>query len=222
MIILKRITLISFWTLIITLLSVLTGPYVTEHLSFLSPYGMYALICLLIIQIIVILFMRLHENMRVRYATLIYFLNAENDLLLVQHPYHSVRIPPGGRIGINKLPHDAIELHLFNEAGLKRDEWEFHEVFHRPIEQFTVVDDVTPPYAIQLEHRKQRGGIAKHYAFLYVCKFIKGKERMVTDINEYHPKWFSLNEIQEMRECRPFDDVVQRYKTILKTIELTK
>ena len=45
---------------------------------------------------------------RGRYAVLLFVLNDAGSLLLIQHPFHKRLMPPGGRLRMWELPHEAI------------------------------------------------------------------------------------------------------------------
>src|ERR1051326_7684985 len=67
---------------------------------------------------------------RRRFAVLVFFLNDRNELLLVNRPmvWNGARArrlnPPGGRIDVGELPHDAVSRRLEAEAGILPHQYE--------------------------------------------------------------------------------------------------
>jgi len=156
-----------------------------------------------------------------RYAVEVIFLNSRNELLLIHHPFHKCLLPPASRLKLWQLPHVAVGEVLRNEAGI--NEFEFHPVFHSKHSVLSEkVEDVTQPYAAQIENRRQRGLVRFHYTFLYVCKF-KGTDQPLTAVPDYHPRWMSLREMKELGPgLRPFDDLILRYEMILAKLQSTR
>lgn len=151
-----------------------------------------------------------------RFAVLVFVLNKKNQLLLVSHPYHKRRIPPGGRLAQWELPHTAVTAKLKDEANILN--FEFHSLFHKKhLVISELVEDVPRPYSVHMEHRRQRSLVKFHYAFIYIVRCLE--EGGYRFRSEYDPKWFSLQEIKEMpRDQIPFDDIIRRYEDILEQL----
>jgi ADP-ribose pyrophosphatase YjhB (NUDIX family) len=149
-----------------------------------------------------------------RYAVLIFFLNSENKLLLIKHPFHGCLLPPGGRLKQWELPHVAVAKRLKEET--KIEDFEFHPQFHNPNLMISeIVESVPRPYSVHMEHRKQRGLVRFHYAFVYVCHFI-GSDMPLQPVEDYQPRWLSLPEIYQLpKGVIPYDDIIRRYEDIL-------
>jgi hypothetical protein len=142
-----------------------------------------------------------------RFAVLVYFVSRDQQLLMILHPHFKRRLPPGGRLNRSELPDHAVERVLLAEAGIAPDAFEYHPLFHETTEVLSErVETVVRPFLVQRERRWQRGLIRFHYAFVYVCRF-KNQDLELTDLDSYHPKWFSLNELSSMTKHRTFDDV---------------
>jgi ADP-ribose pyrophosphatase YjhB (NUDIX family) len=152
-----------------------------------------------------------------RYAVLVFFLHKNNKLLLIRHPFHGCLLPPGGRLNQWELPHKAVAKKLEEEAGIT--EFEFHPKFHNPDYMISeVVEDVPRPYSVHMEHRKQRGLVKFHYAFVYVCRF-KGAVTPLENKPDYQPRWLSLEEIYQLPKGDiPYDDILRRYEDILHSL----
>ena len=102
-----------------------------------SVYSLYALLGVLSIWLVLKLIQLVRVLLLpVRFAVLVFFLNSENKLLLIRHPFHKRRIPPGGRLNLNELPHVAVEARLREEAGITS--FEFHPVFQSVSRDFSV------------------------------------------------------------------------------------
>lgn len=155
------------------------------------------------------------SQVQVRFAVLVFLLDRDNRLLLVQHPFHNRLIPPGGRLKDGEVPHQSVRERLLEETGIT--EFEFHPDFHSPLRVISeVVESVPEPYSVHMEHRRQRDGITSHYAFVYVCRFT-GVCLPVTGEASYRPQWYSLGQIKSMpRDRIPFDDIVRRYEGIIE------
>ncbi len=149
-----------------------------------------------------------------RYAVLIYFLNRNNELLLISHPFHNRLLPPGGRLKIWELPHNAVATKLKTETAITS--FQFHPGFHNPNLMITEkVEDVPRPCWVHMEHRWQRGLVKFHYVFVYVCRF-PGADEPLGHVEDYEPRWMSLREIEALgKDLRPFDDIILRYKEVL-------
>lgn len=153
-----------------------------------------------------------------RYAVLIFFLNKNNELLLIKHPFHRCLLPPGGRLGLWDLPHQTVAKKLKEETGIT--EFEFHPKFHNPDQMISeVVEDVPRPYSVHMEHRRQRGFVKFHYAFVYVCRSKNGIDKPLVAINEYQPRWMNLESIYLLpKNDIPYDDIIRRYEDILRNL----
>ncbi|MEE7506814.1 NUDIX hydrolase [Methylobacterium mesophilicum] len=153
-----------------------------------------------------------------RFAALVYFLGNDNRLLLIKHPYHRRYLPPGGRLKYGETPDQAVANRLREETGIVN--FEYHPIFHatyRPVSD--LVEEVPRPYAVQREHRRQRGGVRSHYDFIYVCKFAS-REEIISNSSIYHARWASYDELTRMEmDVRPFDDVVTMYSRIIMMIQ---
>jgi ADP-ribose pyrophosphatase YjhB (NUDIX family) len=154
-----------------------------------------------------------------RYAVLIFFLNNNNQLLVIKHPFHGCLLPVGGRLKQWELPHLAVKRKLKEEAGI--GDFMFHPEFHdEQLMISEIVENVPRPYSVHMEHRTQRGIAKYHYAFVYVCRF-KGGDENIDIQNEHQPSWKSLEQLQRMpRQVRPFDDIIIRYEDILNQLLL--
>jgi 8-oxo-dGTP pyrophosphatase MutT (NUDIX family) len=152
-----------------------------------------------------------------RYAVLIFFLNNRNDLLLIRHPFHKCYLPPGGRLKQWELPHEALAKRLREETGITA--FDLHPHFHnRTLVISEIVEDVPRPYSVHMEHRRQRGLVRFHYAFVYVCKF-KGRDEELPQVETYEPRFFSLQQIYNMpRGVIPYGDIIRRYEDILVSL----
>ena len=149
-----------------------------------------------------------------RYAVLIFFLNSKNELLLIRHPFHKCYLPPGGRLNQWELPHEAVAKRLKEETGI--ESFQLHPQFHNPkLVISEIVEDVPRPYSVHMEHRRQRGFVSFHYAFVYICKF-KGRDEPLPRVEGYEPAFFTLQQIYVMpRGTIPYDDIIRRYEDIL-------
>lgn len=152
-----------------------------------------------------------------RYAVLVFYLNVDSDLLLVKHPFHGRLIPPGGRLHRWEIPHVAVARVLNEEAAITQ--FEFHPKFHKPDMMLSdVVEEVPRPFAVQIEHRRQRGLVRFHYAFVYVCRPI-GTDSQLEAVQGYAPRWMNLTQMYLAgHDMRPFDDVLLRYQDLLRVV----
>lgn len=81
-----------------------------------------------------------------------------------------------------------------------------------------VVEDVPRPYSVHQEHRRQRGFVRFHYAFVYVCRFV-GNDRTLPHVEAYQARWLSLDEIYRLpKDLIPYDDIIRRYEDILRRL----
>ena len=156
-----------------------------------------------------------------RFAVEAIFLNGNNELLLIRHPFHNCLLAPSGRLRIWQPPNEALAEVLRREAGIV--DFELHPVFHNKGSMVTDrVQDIPRPYAVQIEHRRQRGLVGSHYDFLYVCRF-RGGDQPLKSIADYHPRWMSIAEIRALgKDERPFDDLIIRYEEVLAVLNDNK
>jgi ADP-ribose pyrophosphatase YjhB (NUDIX family) len=194
----------------------------TNHLSTLAPWMQPAAFALVIVALILwvgseagsFLIAVLYGG-KGRYSVLVFALDRQKRLLLVQHPFHKRRIPPGGRLKMFELPHDAVGRLLKEEAGVTS--YEFSSQFHRAEGPYTDFVTVLPqPYRVQRELRDQRGWVKFHYAFVYVVR----TDDALGAVLDYDPRWYTAAEVHAMvPPTRPFDDIVLRYDDILKCLQ---
>lgn len=197
--------------------------------DFKKGIGLVILILLIIWLTFNIIRIVIHLVTYGRYAIEIFLLDDKNNLLLIYHPYHKRWIPPGGRLKLFELPHEALVKKLKEESGLDENNFELHPVFHGDYFPKIIgkAEKVPRPYIVQKEHRMQRRFVKFHYDFIYVCRFVGTKPNLDTNINGdlYKPTWFNIENVEKIskEEGKPFDDVIDTYKNILKKIsEKTK
>jgi 8-oxo-dGTP pyrophosphatase MutT (NUDIX family) len=155
---------------------------------------------------------------RGRYAVLIFALDDRWRVLLVEHPFHQRLIPPGGRLKLLELPHEAVGRFLSEEAGVPRTRFSFSPAFHEPESPYTDTVTIIPqPHRVQREDRRQRSLVKFHYAFVFV---VDVDDADVGANEQYRPRWYRWDEVDAMRPPhRPFDDIVRRYRDILDILE---
>lgn len=157
-----------------------------------------------------------------RLAVLLFVLDEKKRLLLIEHPKHKRLLPPGGRIPFLQMPHDWVKQVLYRETGITPDKFVFDKIFHPDEPPFTDSVDVVPaPYRVQREHRTQRGGVRRHYAFIYVLR--TSEYSISSYLHSYNPSWYTIDDYNKLKPPRrPFDDIEKRYMDILNKLNQSK
>jgi len=157
-----------------------------------------------------------------RYANLIYLIDRNGSLAMVQRPqYENKWLPCGTRLKPYEWPHQAAQRIILEELGLSRDMYSFWPEHKEITYDHTTI--VPKPYQVQLElHRHLRDEddeeIKAHYDVVYVC--VTEKIHPALKVNA---KWFSFQEFLEnvdlckgKRRDFTFLDVEKTYEKILK------
>lgn len=205
-------------TIIVGLIVNLGSTFLGEYFPQVSQYAAISLgIAVAIWALYRLVSTLLHYLRYGRFAVLIFFLNSKNELLLIKHPYHGCLLPPGGRLKQWELPHIGVANRLREETRII--DFEFHPKFHNSNLMISeVVENVPRPYSVHMEHRKQRGLVRFHYAFVYVCRF-RGQDQVLEPVDGYLPRWMGLTEIYQLpKGLIPYDDIIRRYEDILKNL----
>jgi len=199
----------------------LASAYLGTQVPIINSYAAI-LILTIIVGWVVFLIMKLVSSYFIegRYAVEILFINSKNELLFINHPFHKCLVPPSARLKLWQIPHKTIAETLFRETGITNHEYELHPKFHTKEEMISEkVEDVPRPYAVQTEHRRQRGFVRFHHTFLYVCRFKNG-DLSLKNVRDYQPRWVSLEEMRKMKkDLRPFEDLFWRYEKLLKELD---
>ena len=122
---------------------------------------------------------------------------------------------------LNEFPHLAVNRLVEEEVGISNII--FHPLFHSSERNKSAeVVEVPQPYIVQLENRKQRQGIGRHYAFVYVCQTVNDVEAVKNE--SMNPEWCDLNGLKQKTEKHniTFPDVIDTYKGILDKIAVNK
>lgn len=120
------------------------------------------------------------------------------------------------------MPHDWVKQVLYRETGITPDKFVFDKIFHPDEPPFTDSVDVVPaPYRVQREHRTQRGGVRRHYAFIYVLR--TSEYSISSYLHSYNPSWYTIDDYNKLKPPRrPFDDIEKRYMDILNKLNQSK
>lgn len=153
------------------------------------------------------------------YAVTAYVLSPDRKkLIMVNHETHKRWLPPGGRLLLNELPHQAIFDRVCAETGLSESSLHFSEYYH-PIDNSHIAGDEDieahpRPWVIQTERNLQRGGIPFHYDFIYVLE--SGSFGPL--IGTQNPQWVDMPDIDRMGESvKPFPNVVNLARKVLES-----
>lgn len=218
----KRIDELVLFTFLASLIVNLVSYFLISQLSQFTSYLTVALFVAMILwgtfRFISFILQYLQYG---RYAVLIYFLNKNNELLLIKNPYHGRFIPPGGRLKLWEFPHMAVSRKLKEEAGIS--DFEYHPQFHKlssSLKKYELVEEVQRPYMVTIEHRKQKGNVRLHYDFTYICRFPNGDDKPLKVVEKYNPRWMSLEEIYKLENpLRPFHDAIDCYENLLQSLK---
>lgn len=178
------------------------------------------IVCVLLILILIaiIIFQKIKENKNTRYAVIIFLLNKNDELLLVLNQTHKILLPPCKTMKTYEMPHQAVERILKHQVSLNKEDYYIDTRFHRKKEKLYRVHDCYSPYATQQEFiTKQSKKVRYHYSFIYIYKL---KENVsIDDETIFFPQFFTLDEILNIEDdIKPFQDIIQRYKKVLKQI----
>jgi len=159
-----------------------------------------------------------------RYANLVYLLDSQGNLAIIQRPQYDNRwIPCGTRLEPNEFPHEAVERIISEELGLARRSYDFWPKFSEVTYEETRM--VPKPYQVQIEsseHLRGKGGeaISQHYDFVYVCTTF---DEMPSLREKYVVQWISFRKFkreialaQKRGESFTFHDVEITYERILR------
>lgn len=156
-----------------------------------------------------------------RYANLVYLIDANGSLAMVQRPQYENRwLPCGTRLNPYEWPHLAAQRIVLEELGLSS-----HTYYFWPKHKEITYDRTTivpKPYQVQLELHKHLSDeynqeIQAHYDFVYVCV----TERINPPLKG-NAKWLSFQEFLETvdlykkkKKDFTFLDVEKTYEKIL-------
>jgi hypothetical protein len=148
-----------------------------------------------------------------RFANLVYVLDAERNLAVIRHPHYKRWMPAGSRLAYHEAPHQAVPRVLRDELGLEANNFKRWPEFETA--QYGLTEIIEPPYQVQMERRKHRLGVGAHYDFIYVGTVNGVKPRLQSPLN---PQWRSLEELKELRrtgdEEEPFADIIPTFEKI--------
>lgn len=181
--------------------------------------GRAALVLLLTSAVVYLLLRAYHKVIPRRFANEVYLLDDAMNVALIEHPFHRRIQPPGTRLGYYEAPHEAVRRVLKEELGIASQPWYFLPAGEREIGKVKIVP---APVQVQVEHRKQRLGVAEHYDFVYLCR-VPGIRPMLQ--SPLSPRWLSLAELQEIArsnvEIAPFEDVIPSLERLIGLAQST-
>jgi hypothetical protein len=155
-----------------------------------------------------------HRLVPRRYANLVYLLDDNMNVALIQHPFHKRIQPPGSRLKYHERPHEAVNRVLTEELGVQGEVAFIPGPAHP--EKIGDVTSVPAPIRVQIEKRKQRLGVAEHYDFVYLCRIQGVRPSLRSPIGG---EWLSLAELKERARSHaattPFEDVIPTLETLI-------
>lgn len=133
-------------------------------------------------------------------ATAFVYLKNSNPIkfLWIKHEIHNDFLPPGGRLMIGEIPHDAIKTRVTSETGIPLEQLAFSTIFHNHYSNHTqgqneIIQSHPLPIIIQTELVEQRGGIPFHYDFIYVFE----TEYKGPLIGRQNPNWLDMDALNK-------------------------
>ena len=151
-----------------------------------------------------------------RYANLIFMIDEENNLAMIEHPLYKRIQPAGSRLYYNERPDYSIHRVIKKELGLS--EYTYKLVSDdKSLERYGKSYLVPRPFQIQVEVGTHKFGVQEHYDFVYVC-FANGIKPPLN--SELNPIWLSLSELERIAKedvtRAPWESIIPTYKNILK------
>lgn len=148
---------------------------------------------------------RYKRKHKVEYSVLIFVLDLEGKLLIVDNKFHERKMIPCGRIGKFQTPLGAVEIFLKEQAGIALNQCEVaaHSIIFP--------GDTWRPCSAQLEFiSKHERRFAAHYAFVYFLHL--SKDESISN----EAKFMSLKELEDLpQSIELFSDILQRYRFYL-------
>ena len=155
-----------------------------------------------------------------RFANLIFALDEENNLAIIEHRLYKRFQPPGSRLFYHETPHSAIDRVMMNELGLHQQQYKILSE-DESLPNYNRAYTVPKPFQVQVERGKHKLGIKEHYDFLYAVRVNGVRPKLTSD---QQPRWVSLNEleslIQENIEKAPWESIIPTYKSLLSRLNL--
>lgn len=151
-------------------------------------------------------------------AVEVFLLDGDGKLCLYQHPFHKMKLPPGGRVGPLETMHHAIERHLKERIGLDKTDYILRSVHPAamPTAVFGNVEVLPCPFRVQAERHRQRGFRGVHLDFLFAAT-LKPNANLAPD-DRYKPVAFcSLSDVKQLHDGNSLmPDVYDAYSALLQ------
>jgi hypothetical protein len=153
-----------------------------------------------------------------RFANLVFALDEEDNLAVIEHRLYKRFQPPGSRLYYHETPHSAIERVMSNELGLNQEQYKILSE-DAELPNYNRAFTVPKPFQVQVEMGKHKLGIKEHYDFLYAVRVSGIRPKLNSD---QHPRWVSLKElellIQDNIEKAPWESIIPTYKSLLSRL----
>lgn len=143
------------------------------------------------------------------------------QILLVYHPKIGKWLPPGGHIEENELPHEAACRECFEETGIEVEALSSLGIFQGNINRWNAISLPTP-YAMLLENIPSWNDQPAHQHIDHLYLVERKKDMRMASHDLHHLKWFSFDELQELRpDEEVFVETLQLLEPLLKTENCT-